>query len=74
MKCVICRTGDTTEGVANVTLNRGETTVLIKDVPAQICDNCGEYYLDNEVTNRVMSLGDIAVENNAIIEILEFAA
>ena len=30
MKCAICRTGETNEGIANVTLNRGKTTVLIK--------------------------------------------
>jgi len=74
MKCVICRTGETTEGVANVTLSRGKTTVLIKDVPAQVCDNCGEYYLSSEISDRVLALAEIAVQNNAEIEILQFAA
>ncbi|MGH8583780.1 MAG: type II toxin-antitoxin system MqsA family antitoxin [Gammaproteobacteria bacterium] len=28
------------------------TTVIIKDTPADICQNCGEYYLDVAVTRR----------------------
>ena len=74
MKCAICRTGETNEGIANVTLSRGETTILIKDVPAQICDNCGEYYLSGEIGDRVLGLAEIAVQNNVEIEILQFAA
>lgn len=45
MKCVICKTGETAPGKVTVTLQRDEATVLIKDVPAEVCDNCGEYYL-----------------------------
>jgi YgiT-type zinc finger domain-containing protein len=74
MKCTICRTGETHEGVANVTLSRGKTTVLIKDVPAQVCDNCGEFYLSSEISDRILALAEIAVQNNAEIEILQFAA
>ncbi|MEN8130242.1 MAG: type II toxin-antitoxin system MqsA family antitoxin [Pseudomonadota bacterium] len=74
MKCAICRTGETHEGVANVTLARGKTTVFIKDVPAQVCDNCGEYYLSSEISDRVLALAEIAVQNNAEFEILRFAA
>jgi len=74
MKCVICRTGETAESLTNVTLNRGKTTVLVKDVPAQVCDNCGEYYLSGEISDRVLALAEIAVRNNVEIEILQFAA
>ena len=45
MKCVICKTGETAPGKVTVTLQRDEATVLIKDVLAEVCDNCGEYYL-----------------------------
>ncbi len=30
MNCVICKTGDTRQGRVTVTLQRGETTVMIK--------------------------------------------
>ncbi|MGH7938508.1 MAG: type II toxin-antitoxin system MqsA family antitoxin, partial [Bryobacteraceae bacterium] len=42
MKCTICKKGETAPGTATVTLERGGLTLVVKDVPAQICDNCGE--------------------------------
>ena len=46
MKCAICKYGETTAGEVTVTLERGATVVIIKGAPAQVCGNCGEYYLD----------------------------
>jgi len=57
-----------------VTLQRGETTVLIKAVPAEVCANCGEYYLSEEITDRVMAKAEEAVAHGAEVEILRFAA
>lgn len=74
MNCAICRTGETNEDIANVTLNRGKMTLFIKDVPAQVCDNCGEYYLSGETSDRGLVLAEIAVENNAEFDIQQFAA
>ncbi len=74
MKCVICKQGQTHDGMTTVTLTRGQTTVVIKDVPAEICENCGEYYLDEEVTEKVQALAERAVLNGAEIEVLRYAA
>ena len=37
---VICRNGKTKPGHATVTVQRGETTVILKRVPADVCENC----------------------------------
>ncbi len=74
MKCVICKTGQTGSGQVTVTLQREGVTLLIKDVPAEICDNCGEYYLNEAVTERVMEQAEMAVAKNVELEILRFAA
>ena len=50
MKCVICKQGETTDGVTTVTLQRGESTFIVREVPAQVCPNCGEDYVDAAVT------------------------
>ncbi|MCA9913998.1 MAG: type II toxin-antitoxin system MqsA family antitoxin, partial [Anaerolineae bacterium] len=34
MKCVICKQGDTRPGTVTVTLERGGTTLVFKNVPA----------------------------------------
>ncbi len=74
MKCVICKTGDVIDGKTTLTLQRGETTVVIKDVPAQVCAQCGEYYLSEEMTEKVMALAEEAVSKGAEVEILRWAA
>ena len=74
MRCVICKQGQTHNGLTTVTLARGQTTIVIKDVPAEICENCAEYYLSEEVTERVQALAERAVQDGAEIEVLRYAA
>jgi YgiT-type zinc finger domain-containing protein len=74
MNCVICKNGGTRPGSVTVTLQRGETTVILKQVPADVCENCGEYYLSSEVTAQVLQKAEAAVQSGAEVEILRFAA
>jgi YgiT-type zinc finger domain-containing protein len=74
MNCAICKTGKTRPGLVTVTLIRGETTVVIKNVPAEVCDNCGEYYLEESVAAKVYGQAEEAVQRKAEVEILRFAA
>lgn len=74
MKCQLCKNGTTERGSVTVTLERGSTVVLIKNVPADICENCGEYYLDEETTYNILDKAEIAAKNNAEVEILQYAA
>lgn len=74
MKCLICKHGETAPGQAKVTLSRGEAIIVIKDVPADICQNCGEYYLSEAMTERVLTLAEAAVQRGIEIEVLKFAA
>ncbi len=74
MKCVICKTGEIKPGTGTVTLLRGETTLLIKGTPAEVCEDCGEYYLDEVVARKVYKRADEAVERRAEVELLRYAA
>jgi len=74
MKCVICKQGETKPGEVTVTLERGDTMVIIRRVPAQVCEECGEYYLAEAETRRVMEIASQAARNNAEVEILRYAA
>ncbi|MBI4795313.1 MAG: type II toxin-antitoxin system MqsA family antitoxin [Deltaproteobacteria bacterium] len=74
MNCVICKQGDTAPGKVTVTLQRGETTIVFKDVPAEVCQNCGEFYLSETVTEKLLSRAEAAVKNGAELEILRYAA
>jgi YgiT-type zinc finger domain-containing protein len=74
MNCVICKATGVRAGVTTVTLERGSTIVIIKEVPAEICDSCGEYYLAEDITERVISHAEGAAARNTEVEIIRFAA
>jgi YgiT-type zinc finger domain-containing protein len=74
MKCVICKEGDTKPGKVSVTLQREGSTIIFREVPASVCDNCGEYYLTEDLTEELLVKADAAVKNGAEIEILRYAA
>jgi YgiT-type zinc finger domain-containing protein len=74
MTCVLCKHGETRPGEVTVTLQRGETTVILKGVPADVCENCGEYYLSDEVAGQVLGRAEAAVNSGAEVEILRYAA
>lgn len=74
MKCVLCKTGATQPGTVTVTLERGQTVVVIKGVPADVCQNCGEYYLSQAVSEKVYRQAEDAVQRNAEVEVLRYAA
>ncbi len=74
MNCVICKYNEVSDGLTTVVLTRGNSVIIIREVPAQICKNCGEYYLSSEMTKRVYSIASEAVKKGAEVEIIKFAA
>jgi YgiT-type zinc finger domain-containing protein len=74
MNCLICRNGTVEPGKATVTLTRGVTTVVIRDTPADVCSDCGEYYLSEDVSRAVLATAEAAARRRAEVEILSFAA
>ena len=74
VKCVICKQGETYPGETTVTLKREITTVIVKNVRAEICEICGEYYLSEDMTRQIRAQAERAVRNGAEDEIVRYAA
>ncbi|NOZ10064.1 MAG: type II toxin-antitoxin system MqsA family antitoxin [Gammaproteobacteria bacterium] len=74
MKCVICKQGETRPGTTTVTIQRGDSTVIFKGVPADVCENCGEYYLLEDITRQLFQRAEEAVQKGAEVEILRWRA
>ena len=70
MKCVICKNGETSKGKTTVTIERGGTIVVIKGVSAGICNNCGEYYLDQKTMEEILQKANEAYQKGAEIEVI----
>lgn len=74
MNCVVCKSGTTTLGTTTVTLERGATVVVVRHVPAHVCDNCGEVYLENDASKQVMEIAQAAVASGTVVQIQEYRA
>lgn len=74
MKCAICRNGKTNEGRATVVLERDQTILVFKAVPAKICDNCGEEYSSSEVNRELMRRAKGELNRGITLELLNYAA
>jgi YgiT-type zinc finger domain-containing protein len=74
MRCLFCKQGETRLGRVTVMLQRGEALVIFKDVPGEVCENCGEYVLSSEVTGQLLDRAEEAIRKGAEVEILRFAA
>ncbi|MBI4537405.1 MAG: type II toxin-antitoxin system MqsA family antitoxin [candidate division NC10 bacterium] len=73
MKCVICKQGETQAGTATVTFERNGMTLVIRHVPANICSNCGEEYVDETTTAQLLEAAEKAIEVGGQLHIREFA-
>lgn len=73
MRCVICK-NDTKLGTTTVTLERDGLTYVIKKVPAQVCPNCGEDYVDENVTGDLLKSAEQMVKVGTQVDIREYVA
>lgn len=74
MKCVICKHGETQPSTVTVTLERDSTTIVFKNVPAMVCENCGEAYLDETTTTELLQAAEIAISSGVQVEVRQFKA
>ena len=74
MTCVRCKSGEMKPGTTTVHFGRREMNVLIKSVPADVCDNCGEYFLSESIASKIDRIAAGAFERGAEVEVLRFAA
>ena len=72
MKCVVCKLGQTREGHTTVTLERDGAALVVRKVPAQVCDNCGEAYVTAEVTKKLLQSAREALRDGVEVDIREF--
>jgi len=74
MMCPICKHGKTKNGTTTLVFEKGRSTIIIKNVPAEICDNCDESFISENVSREVVELADKEVRKGIEIEILNYAA
>lgn len=73
MNCVICRQPEIVEGFTSIAFERDELKFVVNSVPTQICRNCGEPYLDEDITLNLLGLVEDTMEEGIYQGVYEYA-
>ncbi len=52
MSCFVCK-GELIEKKVNYMVDLEKTIIIIKEVPAKVCMQCGEQYFDDETAENI---------------------
>lgn len=75
MRCVICKQADTEPGRTTITLEPDSgTLVVIREVPARVCPNCGEAYTDDATTQRLLEIAEEARRSGVEVDVSHYRA
>lgn len=74
MKCVICRHGETVDSETTIALELDGMVLVVQRTPARICDNCGERYLDEATTTRLLTWAKEAARAGVQVEVRAYVA
>lgn len=72
MNCILCK-GDLIQGNVNHIVDLDGHIIIIKGVPANICKQCGEYFLENDIALKVEKIVEEAEKNKAEIFVLNYS-
>jgi YgiT-type zinc finger domain-containing protein len=70
--CPLCG-GQLSAELATIPFVLGKTVAVIKQVPAEVCDTCGEPFLHAEATDVVSSLLDKALASSAEVSVMTYS-
>jgi YgiT-type zinc finger domain-containing protein len=56
MTCIVCHQGETRSGTTTVTFSCDGFTLVVQNVPADVCENCGEAYVEASNAEGLLDL------------------
>lgn len=71
-KCLTCRAGDMIAGHTTVTFTKQDQVTIFRQVPALVCDCCGDYSLSLEVTDQLLQEAKNAEQRGVQVEIVNW--
>lgn len=63
----ICR-GTTMGATTKFSVDKGEPLIVVRDVPATVCEQCGEEWIDDETCAKLERIVDYARAKNGQVE------
>ena len=72
--CVICKHGVRKPGKATFTIARDAMTLVVRHVPAEVCDKCAEEYFDSSVAAPLADIADEAERAGVQVDVRDYVA
>jgi YgiT-type zinc finger domain-containing protein len=63
MICLICRKAQLDRGFTTVIFDRDEMKLVVNEVPALVCHNCGEAYLLASIASPLLQFAERSAES-----------
>jgi YgiT-type zinc finger domain-containing protein len=70
-RCPLC-SGDTGPGRTTFTVDLGFGVVVVRRVPARVCRNCGESWLEDETARKLERIVSQARKEQREVEVLAY--
>jgi len=70
MQCPVCKLGRTKTGKSTLTIDMKGHLFFFKEVPASICDNCGEVYFSSAISKQVFQTALESIKKGTEFEII----
>ena len=70
-QCPLCG-GDKKPGSTTYSVDLGDGVVVVRSVPAQICSQCGEEWIDSQTAQALEEIVKTAKKGHRQVEVLAF--
>ena len=71
--CMYCKCNDLIESTTTHVVNYKNCIIIIKNVPCEECEQCGEKYYSNEVAKQLENLVNTAKQLMQEIAIIDYS-
>jgi YgiT-type zinc finger domain-containing protein len=72
LRCAVCKDGETKPGKSVITLKKGKLVFTIKNVPAHICHDCSEEYIEEHITNQLLQTANDSFKKGVVSDLRDW--
>ena len=65
--------GTMEQGEATFTVDFGSGVVVIRDVPATVCSQCGMEWIDDDIGERIEKIVKDAKDKHSVVEVMSLS-
>lgn len=71
--CMYCRCKDISKSITTHVVNYKDSVIIVKNVPCEECEQCGEKYYSDEVARQLEKLVNHAKQLMQEISVIDFS-